>query len=814
MAGGIIPFCRLLALTLTAALCASAGELRLQVEGRVVDENSTPVADVRVALLPADPAGPAAFVVTDTAGKFNVFLPAGAYNLATEREGFFSIANRRVEITGDTHVLDVRVPRLQQTSESINVVARVPAVDRQGTTSERRVTGRQFIDVPYPATRDFRNALRIIPGVMRHPSGRLSFEGGTENQVLYTLNGFNIGDPITGRFTTRMPVESVRSVDYSSGRYSPEFGKGSAGALAIQTTNGGDEFRYSATNFVPGIETQKGLHIGTWSPRVNFSGPVRRGRAWFSESVETEYSVAVIPDRPKGSDRTTRWRGASVLHGQVNLTPSQILSLDLLVGFERAPRSGLSALDPPSSSIDRGLRQYFGSVKDQIYFSRGMLVEAGYARTRGSSYERPQGRGIYVYTPEGRDGYYFLDSTQESQRDQFLANVFAPAFALLGSHQVKAGVDLDLVHFTQDATRTGYEQRSRTGALLSRTTFGGSGSFAMRNLQTASYVVDAWRVRPSLTLEYGVRQDWDELVRRTVLSPRASFAWSPFGSVNTRIAGGFAVIHDASSLNMFARELDQYSTTTFYDADGVAGAPLNTRFVADGRYLIPRYRNLSLGLEHRIGERLRFTAGVLRRRGGQGFTYAARAAEGGTLFELTNLRRDMYDSASFTIHHNFGKDYMWMANYTVSRALSNAVIDMNIDQPLHVFNNFGRLAFDAPHRLLSWGYLPGWSPNWAVAYLFDLRTGFPFSVVRDNGAIVGDVNSRRFPMNFALNLHLERKIRLGRCRFAVRAGFNNVTNTANASGVNNVIDSPNFLQYYGREGRHAVFRLRLLRQGE
>jgi hypothetical protein len=155
-----------------------------------------------------------------------------------------------------------------------------------------------------------------------------------------------------------------------------------------------------------------------------------------------------------------------------------------------------------------------------------------------------------------------------------------------------------------------------------------------------------------------------------------------------------------------------------------------------------------------------------------------------------------------------------MANYMRSRALSNAVIDISVDQPLHVIENLGRLSWDVPHRVLSWGYLPGWSENWAIAYLLDLRSGFPFSVVRYTGEIVGGVNSRRFPVNFGLNLHLERKFRLGKYRFAVRAGFNNVTNTMNASGVNNVLDSPDFLQYYGKEGRHAVFRLRWLRQGE
>jgi hypothetical protein len=206
---------------------------------------------------------------------------------------------------------------------------------------------------------------------------------------------------------------------------------------------------------------------------------------------------------------------------------------------------------------------------------------------------------------------------------------------------------------------------------------------------------------------------------------------------------------------------------------------------------------------------------VLRRRGSRGFTYIlSETAERENVFALSNLRRDVYDSAAVTIHHTFGKDYVWMANYTRSRALSNAVIDLSVDQPLQVINNLGRQSWDTPHRVLSWGYLPGWNPSWAFAYLLDVRSGIPFSVVRDTGEVVGDVNSERYPVNFALNVHLERKLRVGRYRFALRAGVNNITNSMNPTGVNNVIDSPNFRQYYGREGRHGVFRLRWLKQGE
>jgi hypothetical protein len=183
-------------------------------------------------------------------------------------------------------------------------------------------------------------------------------------------------------------------------------------------------------------------------------------------------------------------------------------------------------------------------------------------------------------------------------------------------------------------------------------------------------------------------------------------------------------------------------------------------------------------------------------------------------YDLSNRRRDLYDAVSITLHQTFGNDYVWMANYTRSRALSNAVIDMSIEQRLRVQNNLGRLSWDVPHRLLSWGYLPAWSQNWAFAYLLDLRSGYPFSVVTDSGEIAGRTNAWRFPLHIELNVHLERKFHIGKYRLAARAGFNNVTNSANATGVNNVVDSPTFLRYHGRQGRHAVFRLRWLKQGD
>ena len=312
---------------------------------------------------------------------------------------------------------------------------------------------------------------------------------------------------------------------------------------------------------------------------------------------------------------------------------------------------------------------------------------------------------------------------------------------------MKTGLDIDALHFTQDARRTGYENYDREGRLLSRTTFGGPGFLALRNFQVSSYVVDAWRVREGITVEYGVRADWDELVRRTVLSPRLAIAYSPFEGNRTRFAAGYSVVHDASSLSMFARALDQYSITTQFSDDGTPVAPSAlTTFSTSGQvHRMPKYKNLSAGMEHQLPHQLRFSASVLRRRGSQGFTYAlGKSTSEASSYQLTNLRRDTYDSVAVTLSQTFGRDYVWMTNYTRSRALSNAVVDISVDQPLHVADNLGRQSWDTPHRLLSWGYLPAWNPSWAFAYLLDVRSGIPFSVVHDTGEVVGAVNCSAF----------------------------------------------------------------------
>jgi hypothetical protein len=97
-----------------------------------------------------------------------------------------------------------------------------------------------------------------------------------------------------------------------------------------------------------------------------------------------------------------------------------------------------------------------------------------------------------------------------------------------------------------------------------------------------------------------------------------------------------------------------------------------------------------------------------------------------------------------------------------------------------------------------------------LAYSLDWRDGFPFSLVNQNQQLVGAPGCSRFPRYSSLDLQVERRVRLFGFMWALRAGFNDITNRSNPSVVNNNVDSPDFLTYSGIQGRALTARVRLL----
>ncbi len=499
--------------------------------GRVVDEDGAPVRDAKV-----EATGVWAGQ-TDPTGSFTFSLPKEANLFITiEREGYYAIKDQPVHLDNTLEVTFV-MNSVHEVFQSENVNAQASPVDVGQTQTEEHLSGTEVNDIPFTNSHSLQNALGMFPGAVQDTAGALHLNGAEGNQVLYLFNGFNITNPITGQFQTLIPVEGIRSVDLSSGQTSAEFGKGSAGVLQVNTETGTDRFHYTATDFVPGVDIKQGVRIGNWYPRFGVSGPISKGRAWFSEMFQSEYTQALITGLPSGQNTRSGWAGSDILHGQVNLSSSNILFADFLVNISNQGRVGLGIFNPVETTSQVNSRQYLGSIKEQKYFGRGALVEVGYAHNDFSLANKPLGDSLYVLAPEGNSGNNYVHSQQSATRDAVLLQAFLPKFQWLGTQQIQMGTDSDWLRYHADFRRTGYEVLGLSGQLLSETLFSKPAQFHTRDTELSAYVVDTWRIARRLQLSLGLRGDHDQSIDATGWSPRVAFSWSPFESGKTKDFG-------------------------------------------------------------------------------------------------------------------------------------------------------------------------------------------------------------------------------------------------------------------------------------
>ncbi len=816
---------RLLAAAAWLGLLAGCLPAQVGVAGRVVDENGVAVAGARLELRLAPGAEPAVGV-SDTQGRFQIELDQpGEYALRAQREGFFLLDRTVLDVRPGGSELTVTLSHLRELVESVDVVYSPPAIDLERTSDQRRLNSMEVLAIPYPASQDVRSALPMFSGVVQDARGMVHFNGGASDQTSYSLDRFNVADPVTGLFEARLSIEAVRNLELESGRFSAATGRGSAGSLNLDTGMGDDRYRFGATNFVPNLSAARGLFLSRWTPRVEVSGPIARGRAWFHNGFDAFYDVDTIRELPRGEDRSRNLTASNLARLQVNLAPSNLLTASHLINYIDSDRQGLSFMDPAETTIHRRRSLNMVAIRDQLYFAGGTLVEIGFAASRGVARDVPQGTATYEISPAGRRGNYFLDLARRTDRQQWLASVFFPRFQARGSHAFRAGVDLQRSGFDQRAVRHDYRVLRTDMSVARHVGFTGSGLLRRRNFETAVYVQDTWTPRSGLVLEMGARVDWDQIIRRQLVSPRMSAAWSPEWAGGVKIAGGAGVFNDALNLLVLTRHQDQASLTTFFKGGVATGQPVTMSFRADEAALeTPRARIYSLSVERVLPGGFLGKASYLRRVGWKGFMFAE-PAEGvlqpQVRYSLRNQRADRYDAVDFTFRRTFAGQYEWFASYTRSSARTHAVVDYSLENPVFSRQSPGPREWDTPHRLLTWGWAPAPSlggprlvrfatRELSVTYLLEARTGFPFTVVNEENFVVGRPNQRRLPAYFNINLHFEKRFRFWRYMWAWRFGLNNLTNHGNPNVVNNNIDSPFFLAYGRGQQRAWNTRLRFL----
>jgi hypothetical protein len=351
-------------------------------------------------------------------------------------------------------------------------------------------------------------------------------------------------------------------------------------------------------------------------------------------------------------------------------------------------------------------------LRDQKSFHGEALLELGLSVVRFSDDYEPHGNSPFQITPELFQGSYFENEASHSQRIEGNAVLYLPAMHWIGQHSLKAGIDVDHIGFDESVTRAPVSYLREDGSLLRTSTFPAIASFTRRNAEAGAYLQDRWTPHAGILIEPGLRFDWDEIVRRPLVSPRLAGTWLPRGpDSGTKLSAGIGLYFEHTQLEYLTRALAGIRYDTYFAADGVTplSPPQKTTFSANyGSLHEARALNWSVALEQKLPGSIYLRANLLRKTVSDEFAYvnqSGAAAFSGN-YALTNSREDHDNLAEIDARRTFAGGYTLFAGYTHSSAHTNAAIDYVPTVSVLGPQQSGPLGWDTPNRLLSWGWVP------------------------------------------------------------------------------------------------------------
>ncbi len=256
------------------------------ITGTVTDPSGAAVPDAVITVKNVN-TGLTQTVRTASDGIYNaLYLPAGTYNVTTEKAGFRKSEAANLVVNVNTVVrldLQLTVGAIEQVME---VTAEAPLLDMQGTNLGKVLPARAISDLPLFIGGGLRANLAFViltPGVIGS-SGNPRIAGGLLDGQSEQLDGAEANserrnDPSMNGVS----VEGMQEFKVQSGAYSAEFGRTSNGVINWVTKSGGNDVHgsgfvfnrnevFNARGFT--FVASKRPIVRTWNPGGSFGGPI------------------------------------------------------------------------------------------------------------------------------------------------------------------------------------------------------------------------------------------------------------------------------------------------------------------------------------------------------------------------------------------------------------------------------------------------------------------------------------------------------------------------------------------------------------
>ena len=560
-------------LLLAATFCLSqtgTGVLR----GKITDPSGAVVPQASISATSAD--GKTANTVSNSLGNYEFRgLAPGSYNVTAQAKGFAADQESNVAIgPGQAQTLDIGL-QIAVEQQQVEVQEETPTVDVSPENNAGMIVLKgKDLDALSDDPDELQSELEALAGPSAGPNG---------GQIY--IDGFTAGQ--------LPPKSAIREIRINQNPFSAEYDKLGYGRIEVFTKPGTDQYHgqflingnssyFNSLN--PFITSTPGYYSEIFNGNV--SGPLAKNISFFLTAQQRNIdNVSVVVAQVLSPTNTITPYSAAIPSPskRLNVSPrvdfqlSQNNTLTVRYQYSRnvQDNEGIGQFDLPSTGYNSTSTEQTVQISDTQIISPNVINETRFQYIRDSDNQNPLNFDpTLIVQGAFTSGGSSLGTVVSNQDHYELQNYTS---ILHGKHFIKFGGRLRDTVFSSNAnsnfngvynfsslnayqiTEIGLQQ-GLTPAQI-RAIGGGASQFSIVAGQPLSdismldiglYAEDEWRLRPNISLSYGLRYETQTgIPYQGDFAPRVSLAWG-LGSVGkgppkTVLRAGFGIFYDRVS---------------------------------------------------------------------------------------------------------------------------------------------------------------------------------------------------------------------------------------------------------------------------